>query len=197
MTSRQKKEIYRKSIHISSILLPLTYRYIFHSNRKFIFIFLIPITSLALIIEIMRLEHKTFKRIFYNFFGIMLRKHEIHDFTGATYLLISTIFCIAVFPKDIAFVALSFLAIGDTLAAIIGIRFGKRKLFGTSKSIEGSLACFVGTFVFAVFFIHPAIALLGAFAATLSEFSRVPLDDNIKIPVSSGVVMSFVNIFVG
>ncbi|MCD4817716.1 MAG: phosphatidate cytidylyltransferase [Candidatus Cloacimonetes bacterium] len=196
MLDKQKKEIYRKSIHVSSMILPLAFRYLFHSNRKYIFSFLVPLTLASLLVEIIRLEHKNFKRIFYNIFGIMLRKHEVHDFTGATYLLISAILCIAVFPKDISFIALSFLAIGDTLAAIIGIPFGKRKLFGSKKSLEGSLSCFIGTFVFALFFIHPLVALFGAIAATTAEFSNIPLDDNFKIPIFSGIVMSIMNIFV-
>lgn len=120
----------------------------------------------------------------------------MHDFTGATYLFISTIICIAVFPRNIAFLSLSFLAIGDTFAAIVGIIFGKRKLLGTKKSLEGSIACFISSFIFALFYINPAIAFLGAFSATIAEFSRIPVDDNIKIPLLAGVVMSVFSIFV-
>ena len=196
MDSERKKELIRKSIHISSLLLPFSYRYLFHYHQKNAFLIVGSLTVLALVVEIIRLEHRTFKRIFYNMFGIMLRKHEIHDFTGATYLMVSATLCIAVFPEDIAFLSLCFLSIGDTLAAIIGISFGKRKLFGTSKSLEGSLACFVSTFIFALFFIDPTIAFFGAMAATLAEFSRLPIDDNIKIPITSGLVMSLVNILV-
>ncbi|MCK4312452.1 MAG: phosphatidate cytidylyltransferase [Candidatus Cloacimonetes bacterium] len=195
MNKNQKKEFFRKTIHVSSIILPLSYRYIFHYNRKLTFMVLAPLTIIALVIEIVRLEHKTFKRIFLNIFGIMLRKHEIHNFTGATYLMISAMLCIAFFPSDIAFVSISFLAIGDTLAALIGIPFGKRKILGTNKSLEGSIACFAGTFVFALFFLNPIVALTGAFVATIAELSRFPVDDNIKIPISSGLLMSFVNIF--
>ena len=195
MNKNQKKEFFRKTIHVSSIILPLSYRYIFHYNRKLTFMVLAPLTIIALVIEIVRLEHKTFKRIFLNIFGIMLRKHEIHNFTGATYLMISAMLCIAFFPSDIAFVSISFLAIGDTLAALIGIPFGKRKILGTNKSLEGSIACFAGTFVFALFFLNPIVALTGAFVATIAELSRFPVDDNIKIPISSGLSMSFVNIF--
>jgi len=132
MTEKQKKELYRKAFHVSSILLPLSYYFIFHYNRKMMFLFLIPLTVIALIIEIARLEHKTFKRIFYNLVGIMLRDHEIHNFTGAAYLMISAVICIGFFPADIAVVALSFLAIGDTLAALVGIPYGKRKILKTS-----------------------------------------------------------------
>jgi dolichol kinase len=196
MNERQKKEISRKAVHISSILLPLAYRYLFHSHKKSAFTFLLPVTLLALIVEIARLEHRTFKKIFYSIFGIMLRKHELHEFTGATYLLISTLLCIAFFPKDITFVTLSFLAIGDTLAAIIGISFGKRKLLHTNKSLEGSLACFVSTFIFALFFLHPFIALVGAISATVAEFSKIPVDDNLKIPLMAGLIMTLANIIV-
>ena len=159
------------------------------------FLVLIPLTVTALIIEIARIEHKTFKRIFYNLVGILLRKHEIHSFTGATYLMISAVLCIGFFPAEIAVVSLAFLAIGDTLAALVGIPLGKRKILKTSKSLEGSLACFAGCFVFGLFFLNPVVALIGAFTATVAEFSRIPIDDNIKIPIVSGLVMSFVNMF--
>ena len=194
MTEKQKKELFRKSFHVSSILLPLSYYFIFQ-NRKIMFLVLIPLTVIALIIDIARLEHKTFKRIFYNLVGLLLRKHEIHNFTGATYLMISAVLCIGFFPKEIAVVSLAFLAIGDTLAALVGIPLGKRKLLKTDKSLEGSLACFAGCFIFGLLFLHPAVALIGAFTATVAEFSRIPIDDNIKIPIISGLVMSFVNMF--
>ena len=194
MTEKQKKELFRKTFHVSSILLPLSYYFIFQ-NRKMMFLVLIPLTVIALIIDIARLEHKTFKRIFYNLVGVMLRKHEIHNFTGATYLMISAVLCIGFFPKEIAVVSLAFLAIGDTLAALVGIPFGKRKILNTNKSLEGSLACFAGCFVFGLLFLHPAVALIGAFTATIAEFSWIPIDDNIKIPIASGLIMSFVNMF--
>jgi len=194
MTEKQKKELFRKSFHISSILLPLSYYFIF-PNRKLMFLVLVPLTVIALVIDIARLEHKTFKRIFYNLVGLLLRKHEIHNFTGATYLMISAVLCIGFFPKEIAVVSLAFLAIGDTLAALVGIPYGKRKLLNTDKSLEGSLACFAGCFVFGLLFLNPVVALVGAFTATIAEFSRIPIDDNIKIPIASGLAMSFINMF--
>ncbi|MDP8201984.1 MAG: SEC59/DGK1/VTE5 family protein [Candidatus Tenebribacter burtonii] len=194
MTEKQKKELFRKIFHVSSILLPLSYYFIFQ-NRKMMFLILIPLTVIALVIDIARLEHKTFKRIFYNLVGLLLRKHEIHNFTGATYLMISAVLCIGFFSKEIAVVSLAFLAIGDTLAALVGIPLGKRKILNTNKSLEGSLACFAGCFVFGLLFLNPVVALVGAFTATVAEFSRIPLDDNIKIPIASGLIMSFVNMF--
>ena len=159
------------------------------------FLVLVPLTVIALIIDVVRLEHRTSKRIFLNLVGILLRKHEFDNFTGATYMMISALMCIGFFPAEIAVASLAFLAIGDTLAALVGIPYGKRKLFNTAKSLEGSLACFIGCFVFGLLFLGPVVALAGAVTATIAEFSRIPIDDNIKIPIASGLVMSFVNMF--
>jgi dolichol kinase len=189
-------ETYRKAIHIGSLIIPLSYRFVFHSDRRTFFLFLVPITVIAFLIELFRLQNKTFKNIFYNIFGLIIRKHEHNDFTGATYLLMSSVLSIALFPADIAFLALSFLSIGDTLAAIVGKSVGKRK-FQNKKSLEGTLACFVGTFIYALFFMpNPVIAFFGSLSTALAELAEIPIDDNIKIPLISGFVMLIISFFV-
>ncbi len=189
MIKKHKGEVFRKVIHFSLILLPLGYRYLVDYNKRITLFVLITLLALALLVEIFRMKHPTFKRIFFDIFGLMLRNREYHDFTSATYMLISVTICIAAFPPDIAFAAIVFLAIGDTLAALVGVQFGKRKLPGTGKSLEGSLACFVGAFVFGMFFLQPIIALAGALAASLAELAPLRFDDNLKVPVISGSVM--------
>ncbi|MEA1971726.1 MAG: phosphatidate cytidylyltransferase, partial [Candidatus Cloacimonadota bacterium] len=142
------------------------------------------ITVGVILVEVFRLENYTFRKFFNSLFGNVMRNHESIEFSGATYLMVSSIFTIAVFPADIAFLSLSFLAIGDTMAALVGVHLGKRKIFSTKKSVEGTLSCFVSTFIFALLFrVNPIIAFVGAVAATIAEFSRLPLDDNFKIPI--------------
>jgi acyl phosphate:glycerol-3-phosphate acyltransferase len=192
MINKHRSEIFRKMIHFSLILLPLAYRYLVNYDKKITLFVLGILLTIALLVEIFRLKHPTSKRIFFDIFGLMMRKNEYHDFTSATYMLISVTVCIAIFPPEIAFVAISFLAIGDTLAALVGIQFGKRKLFGTSKSLEGSIACFIGAFIFALFYINPIVAFAGAFAAALSESVPMWVDDNLKVPITSGIVMVLV-----
>ena len=189
MTQRQKGEFSRKAIHFSLILLPLGYRYLVSYNKEITLIILSSLLFIALIVEILRVKHTTCKRLFFDLFGLMMRRREYHDFTSATYMLISVVIAIAVFPPEIAFAAISFLAIGDTLAALVGLQFGKRKFCGMPKSLEGSLACFIGTFVFGMFFLEPIMAFSGALAATLAELLPLHFDDNIKVPIISGIVM--------
>jgi dolichol kinase len=70
MNEKQKREFFRKTIHVSALILPLSYRYLFHNDRKLAFIVLVPLTLIALVIEIARIEHKTVKRIFLDLFGL-------------------------------------------------------------------------------------------------------------------------------
>lgn len=196
MSLTLKREIGRKTFHVSSLLIPFVFRYFFHNNRKEAFVFLVPLALLAVFIDYLRLYNKDVKKIFLQTVGSLLREHELENLSGASYLMISAVIAIAFFPVDITFTALAFLAIGDTLAALVGINFGSRKLMGTKKSLEGSLACFISTFVFALFFVHPVVAVVGAIATTFAEFYPMGFDDNIKIPLISGVAMTIVNMFV-
>jgi acyl phosphate:glycerol-3-phosphate acyltransferase len=189
-------ELYRKAIHISSIVIPLAYRYLINENRTVAFYILFPAALIFIGLEIMRLEHRTFKRIIYRAVGILFRRHEFNDFSGACYVFVSAVFCIVFFDPDVAFVALSSLAIGDTFAALAGMRWGRRKVIGIGKSVEGSLACFIVTFGFSLFFVHPAVAFVGALATTIAEAANLPVDDNIKIPIFSGIVMTIANVFI-
>lgn len=191
-------ETLRKSIHISSLLIPMFYRYVLgFEHRNQMFYLLLAAFVLSLVIEFHRLWQKSFKKTFWRMFGIVLRRHEIRDFTGATYLLFSAMLCVVFFLPEIAFCAMAFLSIGDTFAALVGINFGKRKFLGVSKSLEGSLACFCSCFIFGLFFAgHPLLAFTGALAATLAELSRLPIDDNVEMPLASAIAMTLTKLFI-
>jgi dolichol kinase len=125
----------------------------------------------------------------------MIRDHEANgDFTGATYILLSVCFTIALYDKPIAIAALAFIIVGDTLAAIIGRKFGRHRF--SNKSFEGSFACLAGTVVVAVlvWLLMPefplSVGLAGALVATVVEAMPLGVDDNVSVPLVSGLVMS-------
>ncbi|MEN6398250.1 MAG: diacylglycerol/polyprenol kinase family protein [Candidatus Cloacimonas sp.] len=193
----QLGETLRKSIHLSSLIIPLGYRYLLSFNRSLGFSILLIAFTISLVIEFYRFWQKGFRKTFYRIFGIILRKHEFKDFTGATYMLFAAVLCVAFFPPLIASCAMAFLTIGDTFAALVGINFGKRWYIKQNKSLEGSLACFVSCSVFGIFWLgSPFLAVLGALAATLAELSNIPIDDNITIPIFSALVMTLLSIVI-
>jgi len=232
---KNKIEFARKFIHMTSILIPLCYLYVYKylipagteyeisfsvltldkhfglNYQEFSILCLLWALIVSVVVELLRLENRNFRKLFNLTFGIMLRKHEKRDFTGASYLLTSAIVCIAFFPIGIACTALAFLSVGDTFAALVGINFGKRKLANSKKSFEGLLACFISTlsfgllashFLFRFFPADPAIILkpqvifFGAIAACLSEVVNIPIDDNVKIPVCASIVMWVTNLII-
>lgn len=190
-------ETLRKSIHLSSMVIPLSYRYLLDFNRRLGFALLLGALVISLVIEFHRFWQRSFRKTFHRVFGMILRKHEMRDFTGATYLLFSSMLCVAFMNPYIASAAIAFLSLGDTFAALVGINLGRRKFISGNKSLEGSIACFVACFSFGLLWLqNPLLALGGALAATLAELSRIPLDDNILVPLGSGLVMTLMTVFI-
>lgn len=194
------REIRRKSFHLLAGLgIPAIY-YIFmllgqQPLAKWI---LLAATLSIIVIDVIRLKHMFARIIFLDIFGPLLRKHEISALTGATYLMISSLACFLLFEDSVAMLAISYLIIGDSLAAIVGRSIGRPLIFG--KSLEGTGAGLAGCIVVgtAIMFL-PKVqlsltqVLLGAVVAMAVELLPIPLDDNIRIPLASGAFMHFLS----
>jgi arabinofuranan 3-O-arabinosyltransferase len=91
-------------------------------------------------------------------------------------------------PRDVAVAAMWGVSVGDAAAAVVGHTLGRVRLAHASKSLEGSVACFVATLAGSVLVarLTPAEAVLASAAATLAEWPRRPLDDNIRIVAAVG-----------
>ena len=57
---------------------------------------------------------------------------------GSTYMMASSLIVFLFFEKEVAILALLYIAVGDPLAGTLGKRFGRIKI--GSKSLEGTLA---------------------------------------------------------
>ncbi len=81
--------------------------------------------------------------------------------------------------------ALIVLAVGDSVAPIVGIKFGKLKI--GKRSVEGTLAGIIASFLVLSLLFAPQVALITAIFGMLSEF--LPFDDNFTIPVVSAIAL--------
>ena len=185
------QELWRKGTHMGALVIPVGY-YILGLSKSQMLVIMIPIALLMLLIDISRLRQwALWKKIANPIGGRMIRGHELAgDFTGATYILLSVCLTVAMYSKPVAIAALAFIVVGDTLAALIGRRFGRHR-FGR-KSVEGSLGCLAGTLLVALLVpdLTLAVALFGAVVATVTEALSTKIDDNISVPIISGLAMT-------
>ncbi len=191
-----KWELLRKGIHLCSLSIPVVYYFI---SRETALALLIPMAAAFVAGDLLRLFHKPSFRLYLRIFGRMLRRHEQVEekktFNGATWVLISALFCVLVFPKLITITAFAVLIISDTTAALIGRRFGTRSFRG--KTLEGSTA-FVISASFVVLFTPKVAQLPGEYliamistvvGAAAEIFSFDIIDDNFAIPVALGFAL--------
>jgi dolichol kinase len=145
-----------------------------------------------LVADLVKMHQPRWRSVFTTFFGPLIRRHEHTGITSSTYMIVSALVATYLFDRHVAAAALVFLIVGDTLAAMIGLAWGKTPLFG--KTLEGFLAGFVSSFVAAALLVPelslPAIAL-GALAGAVAEVLPLPVDDNFRIPLVAGLVLQF------
>jgi dolichol kinase len=188
-------EIARKTIHLCSLSIPIVYTMIPKSTAL---VLLVPLTFLFGLTDVARLAWPSFRHHYHRWFGWLMRAHEKSEhqrrLNGATYVLLSAVIGIIVFPKVIFITSFSILIVSDTIAALIGRRFGRHRFI--AKSLEGTGAFFVSA-VFVIFLTPKiqylpaeyAIAILAALVGAAVEAMSIAIDDNLSIPFSIGAVM--------
>lgn len=152
------------------------------------------VTFIFLTFELIRFRAQGVNRWFLSFFQPLLREEEASRLTGTSYMLIASLIAFVVFPRDVAVLALSFLALGDAVATIVGKQMGKRKLLG--KTLEGDLACLISCLVIGSVFHYAGLnirlltVLVGSVGATIAEAIPLPINDNLTVPLFAGLVMA-------
>ena len=202
------QEILRKSIHLTSLSIPILY--IFFSKENML-MFLFPIMILVVIADIITRKNYFIRNIYLKLFGFLLRKHEIQSqeilLNGASWVMISSVLSIYFFPQVVAIIALSILFISDIVAAVFGRRFGKKQFLGLKgKTQVGTfsfvISAFIVSFIYGIMFgytfpffiIALCSSIMTAFCEAISK-SVLNTDDNLTIPISFGITMWIGNVY--
>ncbi len=190
MTSAQKippRELGRKLVHLASSLIPLGY---WLAGRDNTIIVLGVMTIGLLSAEVLRTSTAWGRRYYRRIFGGLTRSIEAERFTGATFVFLGALPAVVLFPPTVAILAMLFMSLGDSAAALVGIRYGRLRI--GNKTLEGTAACFIVCLAIALAGGLPvSVALAGAATATLAEL--VPwgiINDNVAIPLFAGGVMT-------
>lgn len=150
-------------------------------------------TLAFLVFDMVRLRSPRVNAVFLRHCESLVREQEASRLTGAAYLLVGSLAAFLAFPRDIAMLAVGFLAVGDPIATIVGTYRGRTLLLG--RTPEGDLACLLScipvalAFHYAGFDVRLPAALAGAVFATLAQAVHTPVNDNLTMPLLAGFVM--------
>jgi phosphoserine phosphatase len=117
---------------------------------------------------------------------------ELYDFAMAPlYFAIGILLTLLLFPAPVSSATIAIFALGDSTASLFGGLLSKKPLpFNKGKTLEGSIAGFFFAFLAGSLFISPAKALIGAAVAMVTECLPLPVNDNILIPLYTGLALA-------
>jgi dolichol kinase len=178
----------RKATHFVALLIPTCY-VIFPKPWA------IGCMSVAMVVtivfEIVRLRNlKPWQYLKWAVGGMIRPKEENGNFTGAFYIILGGLATIIFFPRWIAFTAITFEILGDVASALIGRRYG-RHYIRRPKTIEGALG-FLAVALLIIILVPKVpytVGIIGAVVATIVEAVSIYRDDNLTVPLTSGLVM--------
>jgi phosphoserine phosphatase SerB len=122
-------------------------------------------------------------------------KPELYEFaTAPINFALGIAFSLLVFPVPICYVAITILTLGDGFAHITGMKFGRTSLpFNKGKNLEGTIFGFLFAFLAAMIFIDPVRAMIGAAVGMIVEGLPLPINDNLTMPLASGLVLTLIS----
>lgn len=181
-------ELRRKLMHLIALIIPAGY-FLWPSEAQAKALMLGGMI-VAIGVDTFRLGEPRYRNLFHSLHAELIRPGEKTSLLGSTCLLISGTITVFLFPKEIAVAALCYLIVGDTVAALVGRRFGRIHLFG-KKTLLGSLSLFASAFLAGSVIpgLETRTAFAGALVAAIVEALPLPVDDNFSIPILSGVAM--------
>jgi phosphoserine phosphatase len=116
---------------------------------------------------------------------------ELYGFAAAPlYFAAGILTTLVLFPYNAGAAAIAIFCLGDSTASLFGGLISTSLPFNKGKTWEGSLAGFFFAFLAGTFFVPPLLALVGAAIAMTIEVLPLPINDNILVPVITGLALT-------
>ena len=181
-----KNEVYRKLIHLSSLFFPWL---LWMIGKKMFLSFMAPILCFFILLDYIKHSFPKIRDLYYYFFNDVTRENEHNTVTGATWVFIGIISTVVLFNQQIAIISLMVLSISDSMASLIGIKYGKTKLL--KKTLEGSFAFYLSTFLILSIFtkLSTTYAIISSMIITVAELIDINVNDNIRIPLTTAILL--------
>ncbi|MCB9090976.1 MAG: hypothetical protein H6621_11970 [Halobacteriovoraceae bacterium] len=192
----------RKLWHTTPGVLGFAAYYILGLSIREVASFALIVAGLSFSLEMLRFKSKKVNYHFCRLGKHFLRGSEVHKFSGLPFYALGVGLSLLLFPKNFALLSIMFLVVADPMSSLVGSAYGREK-FLPNKSIEGTLTCFLVCYTLSFFYLKAIGAsgndlfyfsifagMIGAFSELMSAFK---IDDNLTIPVISGLGLTLLN----
>lgn len=178
-TNRFKREVFRKALHLPAFVFPLL---ALHSRLLAVDV----LFALMLFYSVFMFVEMKFPGLQNGISQIVtfFKRNEALD-PAPLYLALSMLLCLLFSTPKSVFFAAYVIAICDSAAALVGIRFGKHQISNLNKSWEGTLAFMVFCFLGGLFYLPPLFAFLTALLLAFVELIGIRGLDNLLLPIAS------------
>jgi phosphoserine phosphatase len=180
-----KNDVFRETIHASGFFIPVLAGLI---GSPLVALMICVVSALYLLSELSRMNRKNLP-VISAITQNAASPAERYEFAAAPlYFAAGILITLLIFPAPVNSAAIAIFALGDSTASLFGGLISKKPLpFNKGKTLEGSLVGFFFSFLAGSFFVSPALALIGAAVAMTIESLPLPVNDNILIPLCTGV----------
>ncbi|MDE2237911.1 MAG: hypothetical protein KGK30_08485, partial [Elusimicrobia bacterium] len=153
------RELARKLFHLLGLLYLLAYELV---GWPRLLAAMALWTLLVAVVETWRLASPRLNRFLAALFSGLFREDEKDKYTGLMHTTLGTLILWLAFGRyrTVVYAAMFYLAFGDASAALVGRAFGRHRLGGGRKTVEGSAACFLACALVGAALGLPAAALL-------------------------------------
>jgi dolichol kinase/phosphoserine phosphatase len=182
-------DLVRESIHISGFFMPVLAVFF---GLPIVAAFILTLIVLYTISEFSRINGVNMP-IISTITRRAASQSELCQFTLAPiYFAVGILLTLVLFPAPASYAAVAIFTLGDSTASLVGGAFSRGGLrFNRAKSLEGSLGGFFFAFLAGSVFVSPWLALLGAMVGMFIEYLPLPVNDNLLIPLVTGLFLTF------
>lgn len=163
---------------------------------------LVFVAIVAFFIEWLRLRFKVINKPFCQLAAPLMRDTEVHGPTGFAFYALGVGLALLIFDREVALLACSYLVFADPIASLIGVKYGKTKIWN-GRSLEGTFAFFTIGIMINLYFYQQGMfldiknfvlfSIITSISAATAEVicHGKYLDDNLVIPLVGGTIITF------
>lgn len=188
-----ESELNRKFIHICSSIFPILY---FFLDHIYFLTLLILSTTLILFINLTFPKYVNKIPFISQIIHGVLRNYEKTSMWGASYMLIAFTIIATFFPKNIVILSMLITSVSDSIAAVVGIKYGKIKLIN-NRTLEGSFAFLITSYILMYFILNTnqiSVIIYLSFLLSITELVTPTKFDNFSVPILCSILIFYIGI---